>query len=107
MAIMNNNVVIYTGLFLSAILLFTLFSSTGLVVPLVVFPCGAFAFFGVFVYAGYASLRGKNEDGKLELPKNLFVDAVMSLWMFCTAIAIVVGIPMLIYLSWIIQNHSW
>ncbi len=56
-----------------------------------------FAFVAVFAYSGYASLRRKNPNGKLGLPQSHFIDAIMSLWIFCATIAIAVGIPMLIY----------
>lgn len=104
---MNNRAPVCGGLLLSAVLMFMLFSSIGIVVPIIVIPCGMFAFVAVFAYSGYASLRGKNQNGKLDLPQSQFVDAIMSLWIFCATIAIAVGIPMLIYLSWIMQNHTW
>jgi hypothetical protein len=75
--------------------------------PLVLIVLLAVVLTGIFVFSIYASMYGKNADGKLLLPKSDSVDGMVHFWMSSFVCLITIGVPYIGFVIWYTSTHSW
>lgn len=75
--------------------------------PLVLTVLLAIVIIGVFFFSIYASMFGKNVDGKLLLPKSDSVNGMVHLWISSFVCLITIGVPYIGFVIWYTSTHSW
>ena len=62
---------------------------------------------GIFVFSIYASIFGKNGDGKLLLPESRSLDGMIHFWMSSFVCLLTIGFPYVCFVIWYTWRHSW
>lgn len=75
--------------------------------PLVLMLLLSIVLAGIFLFAIYASIFGKNDDGKLLLPNNESVAGVTHFWMSSLLCLLTIGLPYACFVIWYTSTHSW
>lgn len=62
---------------------------------------------GIFVFSIYASIFGKNADGKLLLPESPSLDGMIHFWLSSFVCLLTIGFPYVCFVIWYTSTHSW
>ena len=75
--------------------------------PLVLIVLLAVVLIGIFVFSIYASMFGKNADGRLLLPESGSLDGMIHFWMSSFVCLLMIGLPYVCFVIWYTSTHSW
>ena len=78
-----------------------------LLFPLVLIVLLVVVLIGIFVFPIYASMFGKNADGKLLLPESPSFDGMIHFWMSSFVCLLTIGFPYVCFVIWYTSTHSW